>query len=258
LAARITRSAVCGGSNRVRARWQLHRRQIAVVRVDERQQRIGIEVADDDQGRVVGRVPGPVERADVAQRQGPDVGHPADRRPAVGVGGERQRHHLLVEPSVDVVLHALAPLVGDHVALGLDRIVLEHQVGHALALERDAHRQLVRRQAEPVVRPVDPGRGIGLAAGGLDNAIELAGTHAVGLAEHEVLEQVRHPGPTGALVAGANLEPGLQRHHRRGLVDGGQQAQARRPAVSAHLERAADGGVGVERGAGGRWHGRAF
>jgi hypothetical protein len=46
---------------------------------------------------------------------------------------------------------------------------------HALALEADRQRQLVGRQAEAVVGPVDPGRGVGLAAGGLDDAIELAG-----------------------------------------------------------------------------------
>ena len=56
------------------------------------------------------------------------------------------RHQLLVEPAVDVVLDALAALVGDDVALGLDRVGLEHQVLHALGLEPDAEREVARRQ----------------------------------------------------------------------------------------------------------------
>ena len=52
--------------------------------------------------------------------------------------GERLRHQLLVEPAIDVILDALAALVRDHVALGLHRIVLEHEVLHPLGLELDA------------------------------------------------------------------------------------------------------------------------
>ncbi len=58
--------------------------------------------------------------------------------------GERVRHQLLVEPAIDVVLDALAALVGHDVALALDRIVLEHEVIHALGLEPHAERQVAR------------------------------------------------------------------------------------------------------------------
>ena len=51
-----------------------------------------------------------------------------------------------------------------------------------------------------VVGPVDPRRGVRFAAGALDQPIELAGREALGLAEHQVLEQVRHAGRARALV----------------------------------------------------------
>ena len=127
-----------------------------------------------------------------------DVFHPADRRPAVRVRGERVRHQLLVEPAVDVVLDALAALVGDDVALGLDRRRARARgAASARTRARTPSAQVARRQRQPVVRPVDPGRGVRLAAGALDEPIELAGRQALGLAEHQVLEQVRHAGRAG-------------------------------------------------------------
>ena len=54
-------------------------------------------------------------------------------------------------------------------------VVLEHEVLHALGLEPDAELEVARGQRQPVVRPVDPRRGVRLAAGALDEPIELAG-----------------------------------------------------------------------------------
>ena len=220
-------------------------RQIAVGR-DHLGQEVGlVDRADHHQGGVVDRVPGPVERADLLEGDRADVRHPPDRRPAIRVDVERGGHELLVEPAVDIVLDALAALVGDDVALGLDGGRLEHQAVHALALEADREGQLVGRQAEAVVGPVDPGRGVGLAAGGLDDAIELAGRQRLGLAEHQVLEQVREAGLADLLVARADPEPGLVRHDRRAAIDGAHHAEpvAQAPAPDRH---SADRAFGFE------------
>jgi hypothetical protein len=102
---------------------------------------------------------------------------------------------------------------------------LEHEVLHALRLEADAERQVARRQRQPVVRPVDPGRRVRFTAGALDQPIELAGRQLRGLAEHQVLEQVRHAGRARALVARADAEPGLQRDDRRAPIDRGDHLE---------------------------------
>jgi len=68
------------------------------------------------------------------------------------VRGERQRHELLVEPAVDIVLDALAALVRDDIALGLDRCRLEHEVLHALGFEAHAERVTLIRRACAEVR----------------------------------------------------------------------------------------------------------
>ena len=219
-------------------RRQRRRRQRAVRGGDLREQIGLVDRADHHQRGVVGRVPGPVEAADVVDAHRADVGHPADRRPAVRVEIERGRHQLLVEPAVDVVLDALAPLVGHDIALGLDRRRLEHQAVHALALEADRQRQLVGRHAEAVVGPVDPGRGVGLAAGRLDHAIELAGRQRLGLAEHQVLEQVREAGLARLLVARADAEPGLERHDGHRRIDRAHHAETVVEPPPAHRESA--------------------
>ena len=156
-----------------------------------------------------------------------DVLHPADRRPVVGVRRERVLVELLGEEAVDVVVDALAPLVRDHLALGLDLRLVEDEVLHPLGLERR------RGPAAPapaatvaVVGPVDPGRGVGLAADRLEQAVELAGAEVLGLVEHEVLEEVRDAGAAVALVARADAEPGLEGDDRRGVVGQEQHQEA--------------------------------
>ncbi len=160
--------------------------------------------------------------------------------------GERVRHQLLVEPAVDVILDALAALVGDDVALGLDRRVLEHEVLHALALEPHPERQIARGQRQPVVRPVDPRRRVRLAAGVLDEAIELARRQALGLAEHQVLEQVGHAGRARPLVARADAIPGLQRDDRRAPIDRGDHAEPVAEAKAPRGDAAARRCFGLE------------
>ncbi len=159
---------------------------------------------------------------------------------------ERVRHQLLVEPAIDIVLDALAALVRDDIALGLDRRGLEHEVLHPLRLEPDAEREVARGQGQLVVGPIDPGRGVRFAARALDEAIELTRRQALGLAEHQVLEQVRHAGRARALVARADAKPGLERDDRCALVDRGDQAEAVAQAVALGSDTATDRSFGLE------------
>jgi hypothetical protein len=81
-----------------------------------------------------------------------------------GVGVKTWRKELLGEEAFDVVVDAHAPLRGDHLALALELLLGEREVRHPVGLERDRQLELRRRHAVAVVRPVDPGGGVGLAA----------------------------------------------------------------------------------------------
>ena len=125
---------------------QLRGGNVRVMLGDQLAQLVVIEIADADDRGVVRRVPGPIKRANLGQRERPDIFHPANRGPAIRMDRERVRHQLLVEPAIDVVLDALAALVRDDIALGFHRRGLEHEVLHPLGLEPDAQREVARGQ----------------------------------------------------------------------------------------------------------------
>jgi len=150
--------------------------------------------------------------------------------------GEGEPAELLVGEPLDLVVDPLHALVGHHLALRLEHRRLDGEVDHAVGLQLDHHLEVAGRHRVPVVGPVDPGAGVAVAAGGLDQAIELAGRARAGLAEHEVLEQVGHPGLARQLVARADRLPGLIRQDGRRPVGHDDEAQAVVQAVAPDLE----------------------
>ena len=78
-----------------------------------------------------------------------------------------------------------------------------------------------------VVRGVFAGRiGVQVAADGLDLLGDLLGVAAFGALEGHVLQQMRHAVDPGVLVAGADLDPGAQRHGLDRVHDVGDDAKA--------------------------------
>ena len=101
------------------------------------------------------------------------------------------------------VLVALAPLVLDDVALrvdGLRRHRVE-QVAHAIRFEEQRELERVRRHVDPVVGAVVLRRAVVVAAGRLEQRVELARLDVAGAHEHQVLEQMREAGAAGPLAA---------------------------------------------------------
>ncbi len=179
-----------------------HRRRELPVRVADLAQNGELRhVADDDEDRVVGGVVGPVKAGAVVGREPEDVGHPADRRPVVGMLAERGLVEELAGGPLDVVVDAVASLVGDDLFLARDLLFAQDEASHPFALELHREREAIGRERLVIVGPVDPGRGVRLGAVLLEEPVELAGLDALALVEHQVLEEVGEPGLPWALVA---------------------------------------------------------
>ncbi len=220
-----------------------------------------VDVADDGDDAVVGRVPVAEEALHVGRRGGVEVLHRADGRVVVRVAvGEDGRHEPLVERAVGPVVVALALLVLDHVALVVEVLLVERleQRGHPVGLQPEADVELVGRQGLEVVGAVEVGRRVADAARALDDG------HVLGLGdvrralEHEVLEEVGEAGPALRLVLGADVVPEVDGHHRGQVVGRHDDAQAiRQPTLAEADDRdvrigAGHEGSGLLRGGGSR------
>ena len=146
--------------------------QRAEVLLDQRLRLRRVEVADDRQARVVGRVVLLEESLHVVELRRLDVLVRADDVAVVRMPLREQRlKQRLFGEAVRLVLDALAPLVADDVLLVRQRrlIDLVEQVAHAIGLEPQRQLELVRRDGLEVVGAVEVGRAVDVArAGGLE------------------------------------------------------------------------------------------
>ena len=177
-----------------------------------------VHVPDDDDERVVRRIVRFVEAFAVLRGEPEDVGHPADRGPMVRVLLEGDLVEKLARGPLYVVVDAEAAFVRDYFLLTRDLSVAEDEAAHSLALELHRQGQAIGREGLIIIGPVDPRRRVRLCAVLLQHSIELAGLERLRLVEHQVLEQVREPGLSRALVARADGVPGEVAHHRSGRV----------------------------------------
>ena len=173
-----------------------------------------IHVAHHHEGGVVGHIPALVPVAGVLGGHVVQIAHPADNRPAVGVGLEGGGHQLLHHQRTGLVVGAQAALFLDHLDLLLEGIVGHLQVGHAVGLERHHLAERLLGHLLEVGGVVVAGEGVVAATHGGHTLVELAGPHLAGALEHHVLEQVGHTGGAIHLVHRPHLVPDHM-HHRR-------------------------------------------
>ena len=88
---------------------------------------VRLDVAGDDEDRVLRRVEARVIGERVLAPEPLDLVRPADDRRAVGMMGEQGRLHRLVELRAGVGVAMHAPLLQHHVALGRDDLVGERR-----------------------------------------------------------------------------------------------------------------------------------
>ncbi len=217
--------------------------QVAVVLHEEGEEAGVVDVADEDEGGVVGRVPGAVEGAAVLGGEVEDVVHPPDGGVVVGVDAEGVGPELLGDGPLDVVLDAVAALVGDHLLLARDGLLAEHEVVHPLGLQAHHEGELVGRDVLVVVGPVVPGGGVGLGAGALEELVEAARGEVLRLVEHQVFEEVGDARLALPLVPRPHAEPRVVRHHGGARVDHDQHPQP--VAEGEPLDHAAAEGEGA-------------
>ncbi len=206
---------------------------------------LGVDVADDGQDGVVGRVVRAEERAGVFEGGRVEVGHGADRRVVVRVAvGEGERGELLEGGAVRDVVVALAALVLDDVALVLHGGLVEggEQRAHPVGLQPEGELQLVGGHGLEVVGALEAGGAVERAAGALDQFEVPVVGDVGGALEHQVLEEVGEAGAALDLVAGAHVVPEADGGDRGEVVLGEDDAQAVGQAVLGDGDASAGGG----------------
>ena len=116
-------------------------RQAAEVALGQRLRLVGVEVADEGRGEVVGRVVQVEERQRLGAGDALDVARPADHRPTVGGRLPEQRVELLFELAGRGAVGAQPPLLVDDVALGVE--LAEHRVHEPVRLHPEPQLELV-------------------------------------------------------------------------------------------------------------------
>ena len=177
-----------------------------------------IEVADQHRRRVVRHVVGLEEVAHVANRRGLQILHAADHRVLIGMDGKRLVADDFLQTPVRLVLNPHPPLFLDDLTLGLERLVLDAQRRHAIGLEPEHERQVLRGHRLPEDGRVFGGVGVALPADARDVGRMSFGFDVLRSLEHHVLEEVCEPGPSRTLVLRPDVIPDLEVNDRRGVI----------------------------------------
>ena len=196
-----------------------------------------VELAGDEQHRVVWLIEGPVKALEAIDRHVLEVGSRADGRLAVVVPEIRRREYTLQQDIGRTVLAGLQLVSHDgHLAVeirfGDERV--HHPVG--LQIERPAQVLVGGRERLEVVRPIEPGRAVRARAvfGQFLRDVAMAWRSL----EHEMLEQVCHARLAVSLVARADLVGHVDRDGLLRLIGKEQDLEAvRQPVLGDAFDR---------------------
>jgi hypothetical protein len=214
-------------------------RNLAEVAVDERQRRVGIDVAGQRDRGVRRMVIAAEERLHFLEPCGLEVGHFADRRPVIRmVRWKQRREHRHRRQAVWTVLVVLAALVQDDVALVAEFRVGQRgkQVSHAIRLHPERELQCVGRHDFPVIGAIRVGRSVERRAGALQG-LKVTVVVVLRPFEHEVLEQMRKARVARTLVLRPDVVPDVDRDDRTRVVFVQQHVESIRERVLAVGQR---------------------
>ncbi len=197
---------------------------------DETKRRVGIELAGDDQHRVVGLVVEPVERLQPADVDVLDVRARADLQVPVVVPHERRGEHPSVQHELRVVLAALE-LVAHHRHLRIEVALADVRVDHPVGFHPERPGEIVVAGGErlEIVGAIEAGRAVVLHAALAELGLDVAAAWRA--LEHEVLQQMRHAGLAVVLVGGADLVGDVDGRRRLRRVREEQDLEAVREPV---------------------------
>ena len=155
-----------------------------------------------------------------------------------------QRVHRLFHAALDAVVGAHAALFFDHLAL-FDHVGgIELQVAHAVRLDVQDQRQILRRRSDVVKREVVAGPGVVVRADVAQSGRKRINVVPGRALEHHVLEEVRQARLPRHLVLRADLVPRLHVDHRRRTI--GQQQHGQPVGQLILLDRNLDGARQVD------------
>ena len=223
------------------------------------QRAVHVELAGDDQHRVVGAVVAPVEVLQVVGRDSVKVGESTDDGTAVGMEAVGGGHELVVEHRAGPVLVGFH-LVDDDRALALELAGIDADVLHRVGQpgQHPVARGVAGVELAEVVGAVIPGGAVPVDAA--PGQLLLGIGNLLGTLEEHVLQQVRHAGFARPFVARSHLVDQVDGHGGLGFVRTQQHGQAVGELVLgdavdglAHLHDAGDvrGRGGFDRGHGG-------
>ena len=193
-----------------------------------------VEVADEHQRRVCRHVIRVIEVAHVVDRRGLEILHAPDRRMFVGMHGERLIEDDFLQPAVRLVVDAHPALLFDDLALVRERVLVDPERGHPVGFHPEDHRQVLRRHRLPEHRFIIVRVGVALAADRRDERGMRFGLDVLRTLEHQMLEEMREPGPARFLVLRPDVIPERQVHDRRRVIffeDDGETVGQRRHFV---------------------------
>ncbi len=177
-----------------------------------------LDVAGDDEDGVLRRIEAAVIGERVLAPQALDLVAPADHRHAVGVMGEDGGLHRLVQLRARVGVAMHAPLLQNHVALGGDDLVGEHEAGHAVGLVGHHQAEMLLGDALKIGGVVVAGEGVLLAADLRHDFRERALGMLGGALEHEMFEEMRDAGLARGIVGRSVAVPHHMRDDGRAMV----------------------------------------
>ncbi len=192
-------------------------RQRSKAPFDRRASSLGIEIADDERGRVIGMIVRVVEFAQPFGRNAFDVRAPADRRMVVGVLAKRRRDQRRGEDAHRIVVVALQLVANDgHLRAPVD--LGDRGVPHPVCFEFDREIEIAGGNALEIVGAVEPGRCVLGRADLVHDVGERAATLPVVGGrpfEQHVLEQMRGARVADGFVTGSDMIEDQERGDRR-------------------------------------------
>ena len=178
----------------------------------------GIDIADNDQYGIVGRVILFVPRAQVVGFEGVQIFHVADDGGAHGRLGKGGKIGLFPHFAVGCVFRAQAAFFTDDVHLVEEFFVAEVEVVHAVGFELQNLGQVGGGDVFVIHRFISVGIGIVLSAQLGHAAVEFTGGNVFRAFKHHVFQSVAQAAFARFFIHAADFVPNLRNGHRRAVV----------------------------------------
>ena len=192
--------------------------QAAELLLDLFQGCFGIDIADNNQHGIIGRIPAAVPTAQIISGETVEIGAVADDgRAQVGqaVGGQVE---VFPQLAAGIIFAPHPPLFFDHIHFIGKVAVAEIQIGHAIGFQFQHFGQIAHGDIGYVHGGIARGIGVVLPAQGRNAARKFAGGNSMGSFEHHVFQRVAQAGFACLFVYAADAVPQARYRYRRAAV----------------------------------------